>query len=88
MEVGKARYLLSQNPLAARAQVHGLGSAYLKQKLVMQTWGSAKSFLVTKSIIWSTGAAMTAAFTQHPPLTVLVIGTLVSHTGQCVVMGQ
>lgn len=45
MKVEKARYLLScfLKPPAVRAQVHGLGSAYLKLKLVTQSWGSAKS---------------------------------------------
>lgn len=75
MEAGKARYLLSQLPLAARSRVYGLGSAYFKQELVTQrSWGSAKSFLVAKSIVWSAGAAMTTASTQHPTPAVMSSG--------------
>lgn len=73
---GKARYLLSQLPLAARCRVYGLGSAYFKQELVTQrSWGSAKSFLVSKSIVRNAGAAMTTTSTQHPTPAVPAVWT-------------
>lgn len=57
MEGAKTRYLLSQLPYAARTWVHGLGSAYFKQQLVMQrSWDSAKSFYYYVNInkrIWT-----------------------------------
>lgn len=83
MKAGKASFLSHHHLhlpdfLAARSQVHGLDSVYLKQELVTQRrWDSAKSFLVAKSISWIAGAAMTAAFIQHPTLAVLAVGTLV-----------
>lgn len=78
MEAGKARYLLSQLPLAARSRVYGLGSSYFKQELVTQrSWGSAKSFLVAKSIVRNAGAAMTAS-TQHPTPAVPAVGTSIA----------
>lgn len=72
----KGQILFPQLPLAARSRVYGLGSAYFKQELVTQrSWGSAKSFLVAKSIVRNAGAAMTITSTQHPTPAVPAVGT-------------
>lgn len=53
---------------AGRTQVQGLGSAYLKQVLAMQkSWYSPKSFLVAKSITWSSPSAQLQRCRQWEP---------------------
>lgn len=57
--------LAFSTPLAARTQVHGLGTAHVKQELGMQrSWDNAKFSLMVKSIIGRAGAALTAPSTQ------------------------